>query len=145
MRVQARSPLRARLATRRSKRGATITEYALLLTLLLVVAVGGYKFLGKSAGDAGFNRTDKVLKNGAPPPPPPPPPAAAEGAGGGAAAGGAGGAASTQDSTFGGPRGKVTHAEEGSPFVKFALIALGIIGLGATFFALSKGKHAGTG
>jgi hypothetical protein len=64
--------------------------------------------------------------------------------GGGAAAGGggaAGGAKSETNEGFGGPRVPAKESE-GSSLPKLAMIALGIVGGLAAFFAMMKGKNA---
>jgi hypothetical protein len=69
---------------------------------------------------------------------------AAGGAGGGAAAGGGGAGGGTSAGTnegFGGPRLPAKESE-GSSLPKLAMIALGIIGGLAAFFAMMKGKNA---
>jgi Flp pilus assembly pilin Flp len=132
-----------RVARRRASRGATITEYAIILFVVAVVGALGFRFfgqkLGGDMGKAGANLDSPTQTTAQ---------ADSNGAGGesngnlttshGANGGGGGG---DPTSSYGGPRTPTT-APEGTSFAKFAMIALGIIGAGAAFFAAMKGKHA---
>jgi len=137
---------RAHRTVRRSGRrwgnlGATVTEYALILFVVAVVGALGFRFFGQKL-ERGVGKAGSNLDS-----PTPTTQADSSGAGGGGGngnlttthgAGGGGGGDPTQ--TYG-PR-TPTVAQEGTPFAKFAMIALGVIGAGAAFFALMKGKHA---
>jgi Flp pilus assembly pilin Flp len=129
----------------RDDRGATITEYAIILFLVAVVAATGFRFLGDKLSN-GMNKAgghlaaqnDSTAQAGAA--------ATAGGAGTAGAKGGAGADAPAvktgpDQAGFGGPRVAEAPKEE-SNLGKFAMIALGIIGCGATFFAIMKGKNA---
>jgi Flp pilus assembly pilin Flp len=128
----------------RDTRGATVTEYAIILFLVAVVAASGFRLFGqKLQGGVGKAGSNLETQNDSRPSAP------QGGAGGGASssgatasagAGGGGGAADTT-AVYGGPR-TATTPQEGTPFGKFAMIALGIIGAAAAFFAAMKGKHA---
>jgi Flp pilus assembly pilin Flp len=127
-------------------RGATITEYALILFLLAVVGAGALRIFGSTVSD-GLSTTEGHLKNSEAPPKPDDT-GSGEGAGGShttlrtshGAKGGAGGGGAEAEG-FGGPRVRTTAKEE-SPLAKFAMIALGVIGAAAAFFAAMRGKHA---
>jgi Flp pilus assembly pilin Flp len=128
----------------RDSGGATITEYAIILFLVAVVAATGFRFLGDKLS-GGMNKAGGhlVAQNDTPTQAAPAP------AGGGGAPGAKGGAAaepapvktSPDQAAFGGPRVAEAPKEE-SHLGKFAMIALGIIGCGAVFFAIMKGKNA---
>jgi len=142
-------PRRAHLSRRlwSDARGATITEYALMIFLVAVVAAGGFRVFGSSVG-GGVTTAENNLKSTDPPPK-----VGDNGSGAGEAehggttlrtshgarAGGDEGARAAE--TFGGPRSRAQPKEE-SQFAKFAMIALGVIGAAAAFFAAMKGKHA---
>jgi len=123
-------------------RGATITEYAIILFVVAVVAGAGFRFFGKKleggVGAAGSNLETQSPSSAATD--------TAGGAGGGVTtthgAGAGAGGGSDPSAGFGGPRAPLTATEGGSSFAKFAMIALGIIGAAAAFFAAMKGKHA---
>jgi Flp pilus assembly pilin Flp len=128
---------------RRDTRGATITEYAIILFLVAVVGALAFRFLGDKLS-GGVGKAGSNLDS--------PAPAAAQADSSGTAGGGGGlttshgangGTAGGGDpnASYGGPRTAATP-QEGTPFAKFAMIALGIIGAGAAFFAAMKGKHA---
>jgi len=134
---------RASRGPRRSNRGATITEYAIILFVVAVVVAGGFRVFGaKLQGGVGAAGNDLE--------------ASSEGTAGGgqAGGGGAGGGLTTShgagataggggdtSTSYGGARVPITPTE-GTPFAKFAMIALGIIGAAAAFFAAMKGKNA---
>jgi Flp pilus assembly pilin Flp len=123
----------------RDTRGATITEYAIMLFLIVVACAVGFRVLGykmqSSMTKAGQNLDTSSAATGAPP---------AAGVGG---AGGPGGAASAAPEAklggtdaFGGPRVAEPPKPE-SHLGKFAMLALGIIGCGAAFFSFMKGRE----
>ena len=118
-----------------------MTEYAIILFLVMVVAGTGFRLfgekLGMGVGKAGANLDTPTDTR---------PPAEAQGGAGASSSGvatshGAGGGGGDPTAAYGGPR-TATTAQEGTPFAKFAMIALGIIGAGVAFFAAMKGKHA---
>ncbi len=131
----------------RDTRGATVTEYAIILFLVAVVAASGFRVFGSKLQN-GMGRAkgnlevqgDTTAQTT---------PAGGGGGGGGAAAGGGGGGNAgvnaahptrTQEG-FGGPREQIT-AREGSSFPKFAMVAIGIIVAVAAFVAAMKAKNA---
>jgi Flp pilus assembly pilin Flp len=123
-----------RRALLRDQRGASLTEYALILFVVAVVCAIGFKALGHSLG-SGMNAAGGHLQNQNQSQPAPQGSEAAN-----AAPAPAGGG---DTSTFGGARAAASKEKEGpSSLSKFAMIALGIIGAGAAFFAAMKGKHA---
>jgi Flp pilus assembly pilin Flp len=130
-----------RSGRRRGTRGATVTEYALILFVVAVVGALGFRFFGQKL-EGGVGKAGSNLDS-----PTPTTATDSNGAGGGAGNGnittthGAGAGGGGDPTQAYGPRTRAT-AQEGTPFAKFAMIALGIIGAGAAFFALMKGKHA---
>jgi Flp pilus assembly pilin Flp len=125
----------------RDERGATITEYALILFLVLVVAAGGWKVFGAKL-NASMGKTTATLEASGDTPHQGGGGGGAGGGGGGAAAGGAaGGAGGGTDDSFGGSRTRAKEAESSS-LPKLAMIALAIIGGAAIFFTAMKGKSA---
>ena len=133
---------RRSLSLRRGRRGATIAEYTIILFVVAVVAAVSFKIFGskleKGMGKTGsnFEHSSEATGQAAP---------QGGGAAGGspsaAAAAGAAGKDKTDD--YGGAREKPVPKEESSLFAKLAMIALGIVGVAAAFFAMMKGKHAG--
>ena len=132
---------RAGLGFRRDTRGATMTEYALILVVVAVVCAIGFKVFGQTLssgmGQAG-GHLDQSSSQSEPP--------AAQAGGASSAAPVAetrGASQADPGSSFGGPR-QATVAQTGgsSSLSKFAMIALGVIGAAAAFFAIMKGKHA---
>lgn len=130
-----------RAARRRASLGATVTEYALILFVVAVVGALGFRFFGQKL-EGGVGKAGSNLDS-----PTPTTQADSSGAGGGGGNGnittthGAGAGGGGDPTQAYGPRTPTT-AQEGTPFAKFAMIALGIIGAGAAFFAAMKGKHA---
>ncbi len=134
-------PHRASRRFLRDTRGATITEYALMLFLVVVVAATAFRFLGAtiargvSGAMAHFTTSHEAGK----------PTDVANVKANAAAAASAAAAqpavANTQPG-FGGPRAAEATREESS-LGKFALLALGVVGCGAVFFVAMKGKNAG--
>jgi Flp pilus assembly pilin Flp len=139
---------------RRDTRGTTIAEYALLLFVVLVVCAVGLKVLGitleRKVGAANKHMsgqgepasTAQAAKEGD----------NAAGSGAAAAAGGGNKAATSSSdsinkdpSVAGGGRGESEAPGGGNvpAIARFALIALGVIGAAAAFFAMAKGKPAG--
>jgi len=114
-----------------------------MLFLVLVVGAVGFRFLGQKLG-GGVGKAGSNLDS--------PTPVAAQadsnGTGGnlttshGAKGGGGAAGGGDPNTGYGGARTPIAPPPEGSPFAKFAMIALGIIGCGAAFFAAMKGKHA---
>jgi hypothetical protein len=145
------SPIHRRRRWRRDTRGTTIVEYAIVLFVLLVIGAIALRVLGmtmeKKVGEANKHLSGQASQtsgeNNAP---------ASTATGAAAAAAAAekakgGGQNINNDPTAQGG-GNVEKPEEvpqgGAPFiVRFALIALGVIGAAAAFFAISKGKPAG--
>jgi Flp pilus assembly pilin Flp len=137
---------------RRDTRGTTIVEYALLLFVVLVVCAVGLKVLGMTLAHK-FGSADKHMAGQGEST------SSAQGSGGdnasssgGAAAAGGGAKAAAKSSdginkdptnAAGGGDGE-TPSQGGLPLiVRFALIALGVVGAAAAFFAIAKGKPAG--
>jgi len=139
---------------RRDTRGTTIVEYAIMLFLVLVVCAVGFKVLGmmveRKVGQANKHmqgqgeqaNAQSGQSSGE----------STSGASAGAASGGKATATNTSEnlnkdptstaSTTGG--GGDGESSGGFPLMaKFALIALGVIGAAAAFFAIAKGKPAG--
>jgi Flp pilus assembly pilin Flp len=135
-------PTARRVGGRRHTRGATVTEYAIIIFVVAVVGALGFRFFGQKleggVGKAGSNLDSPTQStagndsNGA---------GGAGGSGGITTSHGANSGSSDPNAGFGGAR-TPTVEKEGTPFAKFAMIALGIIGAGAAFFAAMKGKHA---
>ncbi len=116
-----------------------MTEYAIIVFIVAVVGASGFRVFGSKL-QGGLNRTQGTLSEqqaGAGGPGGNDSFAAATTAGGGAGGGGG----HEANAGFGGAR-VALKADEGTPFAKFALIALCVIGAGAAFFAAMKGKHA---
>jgi Flp pilus assembly pilin Flp len=133
---------RGLLAFRRSTTGATLAEYAIMLFLITVVAAVGVRLLGVGVARK-FGAADKGLQGQAPT------------ASSAQAAGSASAAANASKATVdinkdptaaggGGNSDKGNSEQGGLPFlVKFALIALGVIGAAAAFLAMWKGRPQG--
>jgi len=139
----------------RDTRGTTIVEYAIMLFLVLVVCAVGFKVLGmmveRKVGQANKHmqgQGEQANQSGA---------SSGESssgasAGAGAASGGKATASNTTDNlnkdptsttTTGGGGGEGESSSSFPMMAKFALIALGVIGAAAAFFAIAKGKPAG--
>jgi Flp pilus assembly pilin Flp len=146
MRVPVVSPL-FRNTLRRNTRGATLAEYAIMLFLILVIAAIGFKVLGvtleKKVGQANKHMTHQEGQTASAD--------NASSAGGSAAAAPSvkpGSSEISKDPTAtGGGEGSARDGSEEKesslPMIaRFALLALGVIGAAAAFFAISKGKPA---
>ena len=142
---------RGRLAFRRNTAGATVAEYAIMLFFIVVIAVAGVRVLGFSLqrkfGAADKHMSGQAQTSGAT--------AQDNAQAASSAAAAANGdknrtdkARATADlnkdptAAGGGAPGTEVDTEQGNlPFlVKFALLALAIIGFAAAFLAMSKGK-----
>ena len=117
-----------------------MTEYAIMLFLVLVVAAGSWKVFGQNL-EKGMGKTTSNLEhddpNASPAPPPP-------GGASSAATTSHGENGSTGGSTgggFGGARVPPKEKEDSS-LPKFARVAIAVVLGGAAFFAAMKGKHS---
>jgi hypothetical protein len=156
-----RSPL-SRIASRRGRpgapgvtdtRGTTIAEYAVLLFMILVIGAIAVKVLGmtieKKVGQANKHMTGQggqTSSAGGSSDNAPASTAGASGAGAGAKPSTTSGDVGKDPTAAGGGgEGKDDDSQQGGLpiIVKFALIALGVIGAAAAFFAMSKNKPAG--
>jgi Flp pilus assembly pilin Flp len=119
-------------------RGATLTEYALIIFMVTVAGAVGFRVFGaKISGGvgkagSGLESSKDTARAGS------------QGGGSSSAASSAGGAEASSTGTeesasYGGARTATTE-KEGTPYAKFAMIALGVVGAAAAFFAAVKGK-----
>jgi Flp pilus assembly pilin Flp len=122
----------------RSIRGATLTEYALIIFMVTVAGAVGFRVFGAkisggvSKAGSGLESSKETARAGS------------QGGAGSSAASSSGGAAASstgteEAATYGGARTATTE-KEGTPYAKFAMIALGVVGAAAAFFAAVKGK-----
>jgi Flp pilus assembly pilin Flp len=127
----------------RDTRGTTIVEYGLLLFVVLVICAVGLKVLGITLQHK-FGAADKHMAGQGE--------QATASAGQAANAAGAASAAPKPDAihkdptnaTAGGAGENEAQNTGGLPLVaRFALVALGVIGAAAAFFAIAKNKPAG--
>jgi len=137
----------------RDRRGTTIVEYALILFVVLVVGAVAVKVLGITLERKVGAANKHMAGQGEPAPTGQTAENAQNGAGGGGAGNGSKTNASNADNinkdptVAGSGDGDKEVASTGElPLIaRFALIALGVIGAAAAFFAMSKSKPGGAG
>jgi len=116
----------------RTRRGASLVEYALLLVAVLLLAAGGFKLLGGSVAKRSAAASDTVTANGG---------AGPDGPGGGGTAGAAGVRGHAQaGAESDGRQGDVAEGFAGKKWFAVGLLATGIGALGYAVFAMRKAK-----